>query len=103
MTEPQQASPAPASPPQAPPDQPAASQARTIWTNSGKTPLRQFLRTETGSATILATATLAALIWSNVGSGSYDAFWTSALSVRVAGHGISMDLREFVNSGLMAL
>ena len=103
MTEPQQATPASASPPQTSPDRSETSQSRTIWTSSGKTPLRQFLRTETGSATILATATLAALIWSNVGSGSYDAFWTSELTVRVAGHGMSMDLREFVNSGLMAL
>jgi hypothetical protein len=34
----------------------------TAWTSSGRTPLRQFLRTETGSATILVLATLAALI-----------------------------------------
>jgi len=103
MTEPQQASPAQASPPPDTADQPETRQATTIWTASGRTPLRQFLRTETGSATILATATLAALIWSNVGPGSYTAFWASGLTTRVAGHGMSMDLREFVNSGLMAL
>jgi Na+/H+ antiporter NhaA len=89
-------------PPQATPTQRSAPTS-TAWTTSGKTPLRQFLRTETGSATILVTATLAALIWSNVASGSYEAFWSSVLTASVAGHGIAMDLREFVNSGLMAL
>jgi Na+/H+ antiporter NhaA len=103
MTEPQQATPAQASPGQANQDQAATGQATTAWTSSGKTPLRQFLRTETGSATILVGGTLTALIWSNVASGSYEAFWASRLSTVVAGHGMTMDLREFVNSGLMAL
>jgi Na+/H+ antiporter NhaA len=89
-------------PPQATSTQSTAPTS-TAWTTSGKTPLRQFLRTETGSATILVTATLAALIWSNVASGSYEAFWSSMLTASIAGHGIAMDLREFVNSGLMAL
>ena len=103
MTEPQQAIPAQADQPQAPREQPAARQATTAWTSSGRTPLRQFLRTETGSATILVGATLAALIWSNVASGSYEAFWATRLTAGMGGHGITMDLREFVNSGLMAL
>jgi Na+/H+ antiporter NhaA len=107
MTEPQAIS-AQANPTQAAPDQAAASQAvttqaTTAWTSSGKTPLRQFLRTETGSATILVTATLAALIWSNVASGSYERFWSMTLNAGIAGHGIRMDLGQFVNSGLMAL
>jgi Na+/H+ antiporter NhaA len=103
MTEPQQAARAQASPAQATPDQAAASQATTAWTSSGKTPLRQFLRTETGSATILVSATVAALIWSNVASGSYGRFWSTELNAGIAGHGIRMDLGQFVNSGLMAL
>jgi Na+/H+ antiporter NhaA len=106
MTEPQQAIPAQASPGQATQDQAPttqATQATTAWTSSGRTPLRQFLRTETGSATILVGATLAALIWSNVASGSYEAFWAARLIASVAGHGMTMDLRQFVNSGLMAL
>jgi Na+/H+ antiporter NhaA len=103
MTEPQQAIPAQADQAQAAEEQPAARQATTAWTSSGKTPLRQFLRTETGSATILVGATLAALIWSNVASGSYETFWATRLTAGVAGHGITMDLGEFVNSGLMTL
>ena len=81
----------------------ARQQTSTVWTTATQTPLRQFLSTETGSATILAVATLAALIWSNVATGSYERLWATELSVNVAGHGIVMDLREFVNSGLMAL
>ncbi|MGH3296171.1 MAG: Na+/H+ antiporter NhaA, partial [Trebonia sp.] len=103
MTEPQQATPAQASQTQATKEQPASSQATTAWTSSGKTPLRQFLRTETGSAMILVGATVAALIWSNVASGSYEGFWTTRLIASVGGHGMTMDLRQFVNSGLMAL
>ena len=83
--------------------EPTAEQARTAWTSSGRTPLRNFLRTETGSATILALATLAALIWCNVAGGSYDQLWATELSVRVAGHAMTMNPHEFVNSGLMAL
>ena len=109
MTEPQQAVPAQASPAQATQDQQApevqagTTQTTTAWTSSGRTPLRNFLRTETGSATILAGGTLAALIWSNVAGGSYEQFWSMALNASVGGRGIALDLREFVNSGLMAL
>jgi Na+/H+ antiporter NhaA len=95
MTEPQRAN-------SAPPASPATAN-RTEWSSSGKTPLRQFLRAETGSAAILAAATGVALLWSNIGPGSYASVWSTELSVRIAGHGIQMDLREFVNSGLMAL
>jgi Na+/H+ antiporter NhaA len=103
MTEPQQAITAQPSPPQDTTDQAATRQTTTVWTASGKTPLRQFLRTETGSATILVIATFAALVWSNVASDSYQRLWTTQLNAGIAGHAITMDLREFVNSGLMAL
>jgi Na+/H+ antiporter NhaA len=76
---------------------------RTLWRPVRLTPLRQFLRTETGSAALLAGATLAALIWANVGDGSYVQFWGTQLLIREGGHGMSMDLRTFVNSGLMTL
>jgi len=39
---------------------------RTGWTQNLQTPLRRFLRTETGGAVVLLTATLAALAWANV-------------------------------------
>ncbi len=75
----------------------------TAWTSRHQTPLRRFLFTETGSAAILAAATLAALIWANVSAASYQRFWDTQLAIDVGGHGISMDLRVFVNSGLMTL
>ena len=68
-----------------------------------ETPLRMFLRTETGSASVLAGATVAALIWANISLSSYDKFWATPLSVLVGELGHDLTLREFVNSGLMAL
>ena len=44
-----------------------------------------------------------ALLWSNLAGGSYESLWSTALTARVAGHGMDLDLRQFVNSGLMAL
>jgi Na+/H+ antiporter NhaA len=76
---------------------------RTLWSPLRKTPLRQFLRTETGSAAILAGAVLAALVWANVSGGTYQQAWGTELAVRVGGHGMAMNLRTFVNSGLMTL
>ncbi|MEV8097256.1 Na+/H+ antiporter NhaA [Kitasatospora sp. NPDC085879] len=68
-----------------------------------RTPLRDFLRTETGSAAFLLAATVAALVWANVAPGTYDSFWETVLAVRLGDTGISLDLREWVNSGLMTL
>ncbi|MFD9326303.1 Na+/H+ antiporter NhaA [Streptomyces sp. NPDC060065] len=67
------------------------------------TPLRDFLRTETGSAAVLVTAALAALVWANAAPSAYESFWQTHLSVELGSHGISLDLREWVNSGLMTL
>ena len=74
---------------------------RTAWARSLQTPLRQFLRTETGSAVVLLAATVAALVWANVGSSSYEAVWRTRVSVTVGGSGVSQDLGGWVNSGLM--
>ncbi len=76
---------------------------KTAWARRMETPLRTFLRTETGSASVLAAATVAALIWANISISSYDRFWSTHLSVSVGGTGMGLDLQEFVNSGLMAL
>ncbi|NLU74460.1 Na+/H+ antiporter NhaA [Streptomyces sp. HNM0575] len=64
-------------------------------------PLRRFLRTETGSAAVLLSATLAALIWANVDFGSYERLWSTRLFVGVSDDRISLDLHDWVNSGLM--
>ena len=76
---------------------------KTAWVRRMETPLRSFLRTETGSASVLAAATVLALIWANVSISSYEKFWATRLSVTVGSWNVSLDVREFVNSGLMAL
>jgi Na+/H+ antiporter NhaA len=86
------------------PQSPAAAlfSGTTAWARSLETPLRRFLRTETGSAAILLAATIAALAWANADPAGYDAWWRTELSIR-AGHAeLGQDLREWVNSGLMA-
>jgi len=74
----------------------------TVWGQGRQTPLRQFLRTETGSAAVLLIATVAALIWANVSNASYQTWWGTVVSIH-AGHGsLSADLHRWVNAGLMA-
>ena len=83
------------------PDSPASPfSLRTAWARH-ETPLRQFLRTETGSAAVLLAATLAALAWANIDGSGYAAFWETELSIRVGSTGLAADLQEWVNSGLM--
>jgi len=50
-----------------------AAAGRTAWGRHLQTPLRQFLRTETGSAAVLLAATLAALAWANIDPSGYAA------------------------------
>ncbi|MBV9196207.1 MAG: Na+/H+ antiporter NhaA [Solirubrobacterales bacterium] len=74
---------------------------RTAWARNLEAPLREFLRTETGSAAVLLAATVAALVWANLSSSSYASVWGTVLSIRVGGAGISQDLHHWVNDGLM--
>jgi Na+/H+ antiporter NhaA len=101
-------------PPDEPGEQPAGGNAAgpglsgtvlsgtTAWARSLETPLRQFLRTETGSAAILLAATLAALAWANLGPAAYQNWWHTGLAIRFGHSGLELTLREWVNSGLMA-
>jgi Na+/H+ antiporter NhaA len=73
----------------------------TAWSRNVQTPLREFLRTETGGAAVLLAAGVAALAWVNVDTSSYESFWETTLSIEVGGAGVSLSLREWVNSGLM--
>jgi Na+/H+ antiporter NhaA len=75
---------------------------RTAWALHLETPLRRFVRTETGSAAVLLAATIAALAWANIDSSGYTAAWGTELSIRIGRAGLAADLREWVNSGLMA-
>jgi Na+/H+ antiporter NhaA len=66
-----------------------------------QTPLRDFLRTETGGAAFLLAATVVALVWVNVDASSYNSVWSTVLSIRVSDASVALDLRNWVNSGLM--
>jgi Na+/H+ antiporter NhaA len=76
---------------------------RTAWTRNLQTPLRAFLRTETGSAAVLLAGVVAALVWANADPASYERVWTTTLSIRVGRAGISQDLRGWIDTGLMSL
>jgi Na+/H+ antiporter NhaA len=84
-----------------PPDPPMTGQ--TECGAEIRSPLRSFLQTETGSASVLLAATVAALVWANALPGTYEAFWHTRAALSVGSAGVSLDLREWVNSGLMAL
>ena len=74
---------------------------RTAWVRNVPTPLREFLRTETGGAVVLLAATIAALAWVNLDASSYDGVWETTLSINLGDAGVELDLRHWVNSGLM--
>jgi Na+/H+ antiporter NhaA len=88
-------------------DEAAASgglSGRTAWARNLAAPLRDYLSTETAGATALLGATIAALVWANSPwPDSYESFWSTVLSIRIGDTGISMDLRAWINQGLMTL
>ena len=76
---------------------------RTAWVRNLAAPIREFIATENASAVVLLAATLAALLWANSPWGStYDELWSTELSFRLGGAELSLDLRQWVNDGLMA-
>ncbi|HET9213667.1 MAG TPA: Na+/H+ antiporter NhaA [Gaiellaceae bacterium] len=66
-------------------------------------PLERFLQLEAGSASLLLGAAVAALVWANLASDSYDRFWTTTVSVGVGSFTLEEDLRHLVNDLLMAV
>jgi Na+/H+ antiporter NhaA len=75
---------------------------KTAWARNLAAPVRGFLSTETGGALVLLAAAVAALLWANSPwSDSYESFWTTKLSITLGSDGISLDLRHWVNEGLM--
>src|SRR6185437_2351760 len=80
----------------------AAFTGKTAWARNLASPVRDFLSAESGGAVALLAAVAAALIWANSPwSDSYESFWTTKLSISIGSGGISMDLRHWVNEGLM--
>jgi Na+/H+ antiporter NhaA len=76
---------------------------RTAWARNVQTPLREFLRTETGGAAVLVTAAVVALAWVNLDASSYNSLWSTKLSIDVSDWSVALDLRDWVNLGLMTL
>jgi Na+/H+ antiporter NhaA len=74
---------------------------RTPWSRHLETPLRAFARTQTSSAAVLLAAAVSALVWANLNEASYEAVWQTTLSVDIDTAGIELDLRHWLNSGLM--
>ncbi len=67
-------------------------------------PLRRFLRTESGSASVLLAATVIALLWANSPwSASYEGLWHTELTLGVGDSVWSMDLGHWVDDALMAV
>ena len=80
-----------------------APAGRTTWVSNLARPVRVFAATEVGSALILLVAALAALLWANSPWGwTYEEFWTTDLSIRLADAELSHSLRDWINDGLMA-
>jgi Na+/H+ antiporter NhaA len=78
------------------------SSRHTGWTQNLQTPLRRFLRTETGGAAVLLAATLAALAWANVDPAGYAATWHAVLVIRSGRWELADSWQGWVNSGLMS-
>ena len=74
----------------------------TGWMQNLQTPLRRFLRTETGGAAVLLAATLAALAWANVDPAGYAATWHAVLVIRSGRWELADSWQGWVNSGLMS-
>jgi len=79
---------------------PAATEPASAVTRA----LRQFVATELAGSVVLLTATAAALAWANSPwHASYDSFWRTEAVVGVGRWALELDLRHWVNDGLMAL
>ena len=84
----------------------APSTGQTPWASATRrmtAPLRAYLLTEAGSAGVLLTAIVVALVWANVDLSSYESVWHTHFAIRLGDREIDQDLRTWVNSGLMTL
>jgi Na+:H+ antiporter, NhaA family len=67
-------------------------------------PLVDFLHTEAAGGVALVVATIAALLWANSPwDASYNELWTTHLAVSLGEWELDLDLRDWINDGLMAL
>jgi Na+:H+ antiporter, NhaA family len=67
-------------------------------------PLVDFLHTEAAGGVALVAAAVVALLWANSPwDASYDELWTTHLAVALGDWELDLDLRDWINDGLMAL
>src|SRR4029453_2290424 len=60
--------------------------------------------TEAGGSALLLAATVLALAWANSPwADTYDSFWSTSATVGIGEVALTMDLRDWVNDGAMAL
>lgn len=85
-----------------PPPQETSESPTTGWSTYGSTPLREFLRTESGGAALLLAAAAVALVWANVAPAAYAGFWGTEIGLTWGDHELVLTATEWINSGLMA-
>ena len=67
-------------------------------------PFRDFLHTEAAGGIVLVFATVVALIWANSPfSNSYQDLWGSTVTIAFRDHVLTLNLRTWVNDGLMTV
>lgn len=85
---------------------PARGQAVTIRLGAVKLlrPAQDFIRTESGAGLLLLAMVPIALYWANGPfADSYEDFWHTKASIGIGSAQLSLDLRHWVNEGLMAI
>ncbi len=82
----------------------SAPSARRTLASPRIAAFRVFLDTEAGSAIVLLTATLVALVWANSPwADGYHRLWATELSLSLGDLRLGQDLAHWVNDGLMTL
>jgi NhaA family Na+:H+ antiporter len=70
----------------------------------GIRPLADFLHAEAAGGVVLVVATAVALVWANSPwKDSYADLWSTDVVVSVGSHVLALDLKHWVNDGLMAI
>ncbi|MGE0028728.1 MAG: Na+/H+ antiporter NhaA, partial [Thermoleophilia bacterium] len=77
---------------------------RVPWSRSGRPvprrvlrPIRQFTRLEIAGGVVLLAASVIALIWANVATGSYESFWSTDVTITIGDRSITENLLHVVN------
>jgi Na+:H+ antiporter, NhaA family len=83
---------------------------RPPWSRTGRPvprrvlrPIRQFMRLEVAGGVVLLAASVIALLWANLATGSYESFWATDVTLSVGDWSRTEDLLHVVNDGLMTI